>query len=224
MRTLLLLVLLFWGSSLYAQSFTPPMFPASGKSLSAFVPPNWFVKDSAQGDLNGDKIPDVALVVELKDTIQELRPDSSTNLGSPRILLILFKDQTTGTYQVVQQHNTFLLRYGEGGMAPEPYGKISIKNRVLEVSFEFVRSTASYKFRYQQNAFMLIGATNSGVSGGQFEKWDINFSTRKALHEWGDASGDKTQSEWKTVPVTKLRSLKEMQMPFQWEVWPNVYI
>ncbi|WP_181306487.1 hypothetical protein [Rufibacter sp. XAAS-G3-1] len=188
------------------------------------MPENWFVKDSAQGDLNGDKVADRALVLELKATINEVRPDSSVNLGSPRVLLILFKNPTSGGYELTLQNNSFILRHGEGGMEPEPYRKISIKNRVLEIVFEFVRSSATYKFRYQQNDFKLIGATSGGTSGGQIESWDINFSTKKALHAWGGISDKNLKQEWKAVPTAKLRSLKEMLMPFQWEVLPNVLL
>ncbi|MBC3541713.1 hypothetical protein ACFSC6_01710 [Rufibacter sediminis] len=194
MKILLPLVLLFWVTTAFAQSVTPPVFTPSGKNSAAFVPPNWFVKDSAQGDLNGDKIPDLALVVEMKDTIQELRPDHSTNLGSPRVLLLLLKEPSTGLYKLAFQNDTFILRYGEGGMELDPYGDLSIRNRVLEVMFQFVRGSDSYKFRYQQNEFMLIGATSSGTSVGQFEKWDFNFSTKKALHEWGDQAADKLKN------------------------------
>ncbi|AKQ45399.1 hypothetical protein TH63_06730 [Rufibacter radiotolerans] len=224
MRILYTLVLLFSGTVVWAQTFTPPVFPVSGKSTQNFILPNWHLKTSSQGDLNGDMVADLALVMELKDTLQELRPDGTTNLGSPRVLLILFKDPQSGFYKKVSQHNTFILRHGEGAMEPEPFGQISIKNRVLDVSFEYLRSHAAYKFRYQQNEFKLIGATTGGVSGEQVEKWDFNFSTNKALHEWGGTSDQKLKHEWKAVPVTQLKSLQDLLMPQSWEVLPNVII
>ncbi|GAB2536063.1 hypothetical protein [Rufibacter soli] len=224
MKLPLLLVLLLPGTLGWAQTFTPPVFPSSGKSTQSFLLPNWRLKTSAQGDLNGDKVPDLALVVELQDTIQESRPDGSENLGSPRVLLILFKNPQTGLYEKAAQHNTFILRYGEGGMDPEPFGQISIKNRVLEVSFDYLRSNAAYKFRYQQNEFKLIGATINSISRDQVNCWDINFSTKKALHEWGSISDKNLKQEWKTVAGPQLKSLQELLMPNTLEVLPGVFI
>ena len=185
---------------------------------------NWFLKDSAAGDLNGDDVPDLVAVVEWKDTIEELRPDKTVNLGSPRILLIFFKNSQTGTFDLVLQHNTFIIRYGEGGMDPEGYGKVSIKNKVLDIYYSLMHGLADYKFRYQQNDFYLIGAMNSGVGGGQINSWDINFLTKKAKHEWGEITDEKMKVKWMTVPIQHLKKLKDMSMQFSWEVMPYVFI
>jgi hypothetical protein len=44
-------------------------------------------------------------------------------------------------------------------MDPEAYGKVSIKNKVLDIFYSLLRGHAEYKFRYQQSDFYLIGAT-----------------------------------------------------------------
>lgn len=224
MRVLVVLVLLLSKHIALCQTFSYPSFNNSVKTINDLLPPNWFLKDSTEGDLNGDKISDLVVIAEFKDTIEEMRPDSSLNVGSPRILLILFKNSKTRNFDLILQHNTFIIRNGEGGMDPETYGKVSISKKVLNIFYTFFHGHAEYKFRYQQNDFYLIGATSGGVSGGQIDFWDINFLTKKAKHEWGRISDEKLKVKWLTVPITKLRSLKELSMQFAWEVLPYVFI
>ena len=210
--------------AVFCQAFEYPSFNKTINTMDDLLLSNWFLKDSAAGDLNGDNVPDLVAVVEWKDTIEELRPDKTVNLGSPRILLIFFKNSQTGTFDLVLQHNTFIIRYGEGGMDPEGYGKVSIKNKVLDIYYSLMHGLADYKFRYQQNDFYLIGAMNSGVGGGQINSWDINFLTKKAKHEWGEITDEKMKVKWVTVPIQHLKKLKDMSMQFSWEVMPYVFI
>ena len=210
--------------AVFCQAFEYPSFNKTINTMDDLLLSNWFLKDSAAGDLNGDNVPDLVAVVEWKDTIEELRPDKTVNLGSPRILLIFFKNSQTGTFHLVLQHNTFIIRYGEGGMDPEGYGKVSIKNKVLDIYYSLMHGLADYKFRYQQNDFYLIGAMNSGVGGGQINSWDINFLTKKAKHEWGEITDEKMKVKWVTVPIQTLKKLKDMSMQFSWEVMPYVFI
>ena len=210
--------------AVFCQAFEYPSFNKTINTMDDLLLSNWFLKDSAAGDLNGDDVPDLVAVVEWKDTIEELRPDKTVNLGSPRILLIFFKNSQTGTFDLVLQHNTFIIRYGEGGMDPEGYGKVSIKNKVLDIYYSLMHGLADYKFRYQQNDFYLIGAMNSGVGGGQINSWDINFLTKKAKHEWGEITDEKMKVKWVTVPIQTLKKLKDMSMQFSWEVMPYVFI
>ena len=210
--------------AVFCQAFKYPSFNKTINTIDDLLLSNWFLKDSAAGDLNGDNVPDLVAVVEWKDTIEELRPDKTVNLGSPRILLIFFKNSQTGTFHLVLQHNTFIIRYGEGGMDPEGYGKVSIKNKVLDIYYSLMHGLADYKFRYQQNDFYLIGAMNSGVGGGQINSWDINFLTKKAKHEWGEITDEKMKVKWVTVPIQTLKKLKDLSMQFLWEVMPYVFI
>jgi len=207
----------------FGQTFQYPAFQKSSKAVDDFIPSNWFLKDSSTGDLNGDDIRDLALVIEYKDTINENRPNNSVNNGSPRILLILFKNPESGDFDLVLQNNTFIIRYNEGGMDPEAYGEITITNKVLEVAFDFLRGFIHYKFRFQQNDFFLIGATNSGGISGQIDYWDINFLTGKAKHEWGGIS-EKLKQKWKNIPGNELIRLRKMKMIYSVEILPSVLI
>jgi len=93
---LFLVLILLLSPTTFSQAFDYPSFNKSIKTIDDLLPLNWFLKDSAAGDLNGDDIPDLVAVAEWKDTIEELRPDKTVNLGSPRVLLIFFKNSKTG--------------------------------------------------------------------------------------------------------------------------------
>jgi hypothetical protein len=207
----------------YAQKFTYPVIQSSGKTLTEFIPSKWFIKDSAQGDLNGDKAAEIAAVLEYKDTIMEPRPDGYKNEGAPRILIILLKNKTSH-YNLLLQNNTFITRYGEGGMSADAYGDISISAGVLQIFVEFTRGHATYKFRMKNNDLYLTGATNNGVSGGIFNGFDVNFLTKKAKIQKGKIDENKTKVKWINVPVKQLKRLRDLKMIMLWEVVPYQYI
>ena len=122
------------------------------------------------------------------------------------------------------QHNTFIIRYGEGGMDPEAFGKVNVINNVLDIFYSLMHGQADYKFRFQQSNFYLVGAMKSVLAGGQINSWDINFLTKKAKPEWGEITDEKLKSKWVNVPLEKLKKLKNLTRPFAWEVMPYVFI
>src|SRR6266496_5256286 len=103
MRAFLIISSLITASSCFGQNFSFPVLKKEGKEIKELIPSNWFLKDSCMGDLNNDNKSDLAFVIEFKDTIEETRPDSSTNLGSPRILLVYFKNPETDGFDLFIQ-------------------------------------------------------------------------------------------------------------------------
>jgi hypothetical protein len=224
MEKLLVVIFIFSCSCLKAQDYPYPTLPASALQLNDFVPEHWFIKDSTSGDLNGDAFNDIAIVIECKDTLPERRPDGEVNQGSPRILVVLIKNNKTNQYDLFLQNNTFIVRYGEGGMDPEAYGELKILKGVLQVLISFLRGTVSYKFRMQGGDLCLIGGTNSGVSGGKYYSFDANFNTSKAKVEEYSLEEKQSKPSWIELPKTPLKKLRDMTMPLQWEVVKNQFL
>jgi hypothetical protein len=196
-----------------SQNFAYPTIQSSGKSVNEFIPAGWILLDSAIGDLNGDGKKDIAFVIQSKDTVDEIRPDSSTNHGRSRVLAIAFKNASS--YKLALQDNTFITREGEGGMDPDAYDSLSIEKGILIVPLQFVRARAKYKFRYQNDNFFLIGAGffNVFAAGSKFDAYDINFLTKKYKHEWGEISETKSHVEWNELPQKTLFKLSDLKMP-----------
>lgn len=223
LKTYCFFILLFSTSLLHAQKFTYPNIKPSAKTLQDFISDDWIIKDSAHGDLNGDKLPDIAAIIEYKNTIKEFRPNGDLNEGAPRVLIIFLKNKI-GSYNLFLQNNTFITRYGEGGMSNDAYGEITIGKGILEIIVQFTRGHCSYKFRMQNNELALIGATNNGVSGGKFYGLNVNFLTKKAKIEEGNIEDENLKVKWVNVTIKKLKLLKNLKMILSWQVVKGQYI
>ena len=208
-----------------AQSFVFPKFEKTVQSVGDLVPPRWHIKDSVSGDLNKDGRPDMAMVLEYADTVREIRPDSMESTDHPRILVVLFRDSSTGGYRPICQNNMFIVRETEGGMGGDPYGDLNIRNNILTVSIEFLRETAKYKFRWQKGDLYLIGASDYGAEAatGDMDGWEFNFSTNKAKHTWSKGGSSKEHVEWKTFRPRSIR-LRDLRQYGAIEIFENASI
>ncbi len=222
-RLRLISILVSISTSNFGQTFNCPDLLQTGQTLSKFIPKDWHIKDSAIGDLNNDKQPDLAVIIEFKDTVTELRDEKISLTARPRIIFVLFK--TNSGYKKFLQNNTFILREGEGGMMPDPESTLIINKGVLVLNIQFIRDRAEYKFRFQDNNLVLIGATTGGSNGiDKMEFWDLNFLTKKAKHTVEPIGKGKTNTEWKSIQFDKLKTLSELTFPFKWEIYPSVFI
>lgn len=87
--------------------------PMSGMSESKFIPEGWKVLDRATGDLNGDGLQDLALILARKD--EQLQNSSAPSRQlSKRCLIILFKDRS-GQYRRSALDWNIILPAGAGG-------------------------------------------------------------------------------------------------------------
>lgn len=220
-KYLLIVCLITWHYTL-CQANLLPKLPKSAKSIEAFIPKQWIIKDTTIGDLNGDKINDIVLVIEPKSTFNKIQSDTNEIIGIQKALLILLKNKDTQNWALACVNSTFLVKnHNDEGLQ---YNKPTIKNNVLGIFVELLRAHIDYKFRLQNNNFYLIGATSIGVSAGQIDSWEINFSTKKAKHEWGKISDETLKLKWQKIKLISLKKLQDMTVPFDWEVLPDVYL
>ena len=167
MRQLLTTIFLLTFGIAFGQDFSYLSINNQGKDINSFIPNGWTLLDSTKGDLNKDNHNDLVLIIQHKDSVTIFKNDSDysdTVLTQPRILIILFHNQTANQYQLVEQSNSFILNHDDPNME-EPYQDISVSNCVLKIDFQIFMneggwgmSNNSYKFRYQDNQFVLIGA------------------------------------------------------------------
>ncbi len=213
-----------------------PTIAATGSKISDFVPVGFEVVKSVSGDLNADGVADTA--VHIKGTSKKFL-NANDGLGSdvfdtnPRILLILFKDKTAGTYRLAEQSNTFIIR-PDSPVSSEPFQDMSIKNGVLQIDLELWQSAggwgmthASYKFRYRSGEFELIGADRNDAmrNTGEMETVSYNFLTNRVKVSKGNFSEDKKDKvTWRNLPRRALKTLKTFPKPFEWEIEKDTFI
>jgi hypothetical protein len=235
MRQLLTTIFLLTFGIAFGQDFSYPSFNNQGKDINSFIPNGWTLLDSTQGDLNKDNHNDLVLIIQHKDSVKIIKNDfdhNETVLTQPRILIILFHNQTANQYQLVEQSNSFILNHDNPNME-EPYQDISIFNDVLKIDFQIFMnmggwgmSNNSYKFRYQDNQFVLIGADYNSVNRGSGETEDrsYNFLTKKVKVATGTIESDKQKTVWRSIDLKELKTIKTFKQPFTWEVEKDYYL
>ena len=216
-------------------------FPEKAKNIDGFIPKGWKTVLSAKGDLNNDKLEDVAIIIEKTDKANIVKNE---NLGSeylnlnPRILLVLFK-QKNGSYILAGKNDKDFIKSAgdkENPALMDTLDSISIKNNILKIKFNYFLSAGSWSvtqntftFRFQNKKFELIGFDNNSYmrNSGNQEEFSINFSTNKVKITTGenmlDKKMNKPKEEWKTIKVNKKYVLDEMTGDIVDEIEKYVY-
>jgi len=132
--------------------------------------------ETVDGDLDGDNIPEKAIIYNTKDT---------TDYGNIRELQILKK--INGKWTVLEKSRNAVLSSNAGGMMGDPYQSTEIKKGILEITQAGGSSWKwgyTDKYRFQNGHFELIGYSSS--SGKPEEYWtdvDFNLSTGQLKFE-----------------------------------------
>ena len=226
MKQLLYLFFLTFVTIVNSQNSNPSI-PSEGKLITDFVPNKWKVIAKAEGDLNKDKINDVALVIENTATeniiLNEGLGKDTLNIN-PRFLLVLFK---TDSKYVLKSINKKFIPSQDDSESPcldDPFmgnGGIEIKNGVLNIDLHYWLSCGSwyvtdrkYKFRFQENSFVLIGYDSSSFhrSSGESQSISINFISKKkqlitGMNEFEESN---PKTNWKSIKIEKLIKLEDL--------------
>ena len=229
MKFVIFIFLIFVSDLTFSQTFDYPVIPSKGYGTQSFIPEGWKVIDSAYGDLNYDNYTDVAYILQYKDTVMENRffgpgeRDYDLDATLPRILVVLLQEAAGDLYQLGLQNNSFILRSNEGGVFGDPLFGISIKENVLILNF-FGGSRnkwgLTYKFRFQNEEWRLIGATNRDFDSltGEYENYDYNFLTNKVKITKGNENENRKEEKWESVKINVLKTFKTFVKPWTWEI------
>lgn len=239
-KLLLTLIFLCTVPTFFAQDEFPmptkadyTVLPKKASRPADFIPSGWKVMGEAEGDLNGDKRNDVALVIKATDPKFITKHEG---LGSnpfdtnPRVLAILFRENDE--YKLVRQSNSFIAMADFPTMT-EPFQGVKITNGVLQIDFEIFLSAGgwgmsnqNYKFRYQKGKFELIGADKTDIqrNTGELESRSYNFITGKVKISKGNIEGKKNKVTWRNYKLKHLKTFETFPKPFQWEVERDYFL
>lgn len=204
---LIIIVLAGIGSSVYyfnSKQEVKKINQTGETKIEDLIPGGWKIIGQAEGDLNGDKLSDKAMVIE-----KEVDPLAET--APARSLLIAFKD-SNGSYNLFTRSDRAVLRADQGGVFGDPFDQLSIRDGVLTVSFyggSNWRWSATYDFKYQNGDFYLIKKSDYNYYSGDdctYQKNEYNFLTAKRK-EATSSRWDNYDSTLKIIPCSEEEKL-----------------
>jgi hypothetical protein len=235
MKQLLTTILILNFGFSFGQAFSYPTIDIYGQKLSDFIPNGWTLLDSAKSDMNNDGNNDLAFVLQYRDSVSIVKTeygDTDTVITQPRMLLLAFYNINEKRYEIKAQSNTFILNHDNPDMG-EPFQDISISKGILKIDFDIFMNSGgwgtfrnTYKFRYQDKEFKLIGVDYYYLNRGSGETEDrsYNFLTKKVRISTGTISSDFQKTKWRKFQLIKLKTLKTFNQPFTWEIEKDFYL
>lgn len=196
-----------------------PTLPAQAANAAGFVPQGWTLESSAEGDLDQDGRADLLLVLRQQDPRNVIEHDGfgpSPYDSNPRILAVAWS-RPSGYVLAVQDHQ--LIPRPDNPVMSDPLedGGVSIQRGTLKVAlFSFASAgswsmgTTAFTFRWQDNAFALIGYDQNSVmrNSGRTESVSVNFSTRKVKRSEGSIEDDKDSVRWQPLRSSRRWTLQ----------------
>lgn len=198
------------------QEFPPYVYPSvaqNGKTAADFVPTGWKIIGTAEGDLNHDGKPDVALVLQGND---EAYKWTNEGLGesevdqNPRMLVIALA-QPAGGFRKLTQSNNFIPVH-DNPVADDPFDGIDVQRGLLNIHFRMWASAGSwsmsvtqYKFRYEDSAMRLIGYEyyhRHRASGAEYTV-SANLLTGRQRTTQSDEGSYKPKETWQKLKIGK---------------------
>lgn len=169
MKNAVIVLLLLISVDLFAQNPKPD-------DIKSFIPPEYELLDSKNGDLNKDGYPDMVLVLKAKE--EEVNEDALRPL-------ILLAGTATGKYELIGRNDNVVLCKGCGGIWGNPYEGITIKNGYFSIehyggsNWRWTR-VITFKYNLKTKKFKLH--RDAGVS---FHTSDPN-KQKTFVHDKGD--------------------------------------
>jgi hypothetical protein len=178
----LFLLMLSLSSVVPAQekAFDPGKLPREGHSLADFTPPGWSVEEKADGDLNADRIADIAAILVQSSSGQDAEEGQ-------RVLLVLVGG-AHGKFSLGGSNDELLVCVHCGGVK-ESAG-VDIKKGVLIISQligsrEYADQIWRFRYAAKTRRFVLIGkdVTHGDGALGTGDKESFNFLTGLKISE-----------------------------------------
>jgi hypothetical protein len=198
-----------------------PVIAASGARTEDFVPSGWKVELQKSGDLNGDRLPDVLMVLRMddpKNIVHGDAPSESQSLNTnPRMLVMMFATDS-GAYRLALADHRFIPRNDDID-SEDYFGGAAIAGKNIQIGLVQAMTAGSwslvnyqYTFHYQQGCFRLIGTDTVEVNraDGTLTKVSDNLLTQRSVKRTGTISSDRDSSVvWSRLPVQPLTCLQD---------------
>jgi hypothetical protein len=195
-----------------------PTLPAQAQTQADLVPKGWDTEMESRGDLNGDGVQDLMLVLHMTNPANVIKNDglgASEVDTNPRMLVIAFAEKATTKYSLALANHTLIPRH-TNPLMDDPLGNAEIVKGTVQVSLGMWMSAGSWymtqtklTFRYQNGCFKLIGydSTETKRNTGETLAVSFNYLTKKAKITKGDIQDDRGDVSWKAIRTPGLLCL-----------------
>lgn len=181
-------LLLVIQTGVFGQNTNPPKLSATGKNISDFVPKDWKVAETIEGDLNGDNIADSVLVLQganqelvnngdIFESNQKIVDEKNGETKylinkNPYILAVLIN--SNNQYQLAGQNNKLIPGFNvEGSIYNWNYSAsiedhnliIVVNGRIPRTVMDLFGNTSKvFSFQLRNNRLVLVKAQNNETS------------------------------------------------------------
>lgn len=197
-----------------------PALPPSAGNAEGFAPPGWRVETQAQGDLNADGAPDLAVVLRMQDAANILAHDglgSNPFDSNPRILAMAL-GAAGGGYRLVVQNHALIPRPIQP-TEEDPYSGIEIARGALKITLARMMNaggwdagTTAFTLRWREGSLRLIGFDyfNAHRASGEFTRLSINYLTGRVETATGNVARDAERLRRTRLTARPLPTLEEI--------------
>lgn len=190
------LSLCFFSPDLQAKEPVLPDFPKSAPSSEAFVPKNWQVLSMAEGDLNGDKLIDRAMVIQKK-----------SKKSSSRLLVVIFQSKKDWSLALIS--SKVILDSNSGGKSGDPFSGINIRSGILQIEHQGGTGLLwkyIHRYQFRKDGFYMIGKSNQEIDlhSQKTLEVDTNLLTGKVTKRGTDMEGKSLPLKITTIKKEKL--------------------
>ncbi|HEX8165577.1 MAG TPA: hypothetical protein VF601_07280 [Beijerinckiaceae bacterium] len=190
-----------------------PALPKTAAAAEGFVPAGWALESQTSGDLDGDGVPDLVLVLRGKDPKNVVANEGGFGENpldtNPRILAVAFG--RPGGYALGLENRTLIPRRVDpvledplaenGGVAVER-GLLVVRLNSFASAGSWGTSTTTYRFRHRSGRFELAGFDRGSVqrNSGETRDVSVNYATGRMKIATGSIEKDAKKVRWKTLP------------------------
>lgn len=136
----------------------PNLVRSQAASLASFIPADYKLLDSASGDLTGDGVKDLVLILHLRQ---------ETDFPDTTRPLLLLQGLGKGQYQLMARNDHVVYCAGCGGVFGDPYAGITVKGKYFSIEHyggSNWRWTRVITFRYDAKTTHFILHRDAGES------------------------------------------------------------
>ena len=197
-----------------------PSLPAQAGEAEEFVVDGWKLIAKQYGDLNDDGTADVVVLMRMTDPANVRTvthsPYYEIDDTNPYLLAIGFA-QHNGYILAATHHALFPREVAPmHSESPPDQNSFDIENGVLTLFLGHLRGSEEVRFRWDGDAFVLIGYECAGVTGGNYVSLSANYLTRNARYERGTIDSDDRSASTVEIRPDDRPTLEEIRTEFDW--------